>query len=293
MAIAPARTAPASFVVRLKTATQLAILALIISIVSLYARGIIGPQQGVSLCNRNQGEVQSKDWNLVHFYRGPSILGTPNDWYSQCGQDKTIADIFEGKTNGYFVDLAANQAMDISNSIALEVTYNWTGLCIEANEKYIKELVHRKCKVVWAVAWNQSNIVVNFAKKDTAGGVIHQDTDIPEANGSPVESVLTTTLEDIFLQLKAPKIIDYFSFDVEGAEQIILENFPFDKYTFLATTIERPSDQLVKILERNGYVYLTDHGNFGDKLFIHKTIPNFDKILSNYLPKREYLKNNC
>ena len=41
------------------------------------------------------------------------------------------------------------------------------------------------------------------------------------------------SLQEILKKAKAPKIIDYLSLDVEGAELEVLKNFPFKKYKFL------------------------------------------------------------
>ena len=54
------------------------------------------------------------------------------------------------KENGYFIDLAANHYVKLSNTYRLEQSYGWKGLCIEPNAAlYLKELVHfRSCEVL-------------------------------------------------------------------------------------------------------------------------------------------------
>ena len=87
------------------------------------------------------------------------------------------------------------------------------------------------------------------------------------------------TLESVLDKNQAPKIIDYLSLDVEGAETEVLINFPFEKYTFLAMSIERPSPELNKLLFKNGYVFVK---NFKvDTFYIHKSIENFKQIKKN------------
>ena len=44
--------------------------------------------------------------------------------------------------------------------------------------------------------------------------------------------------------IQVPKLIDYMSLDVEGAEYEILKNFPFDKFKFKSMSIERPNKNL-------------------------------------------------
>lgn len=75
-------------------------------------------------------------WKTLSVYVGTTTYGPQQQqqaWCSQAGQDETIADIFGHKRGGYFVDLAANDAAHLSNTLALEERYAWTGLCIEAN----------------------------------------------------------------------------------------------------------------------------------------------------------------
>ena len=48
----------------------------------------------------------------------------------------TISSLFNYENQGgYFVDLAANQALTLFNTFILEQRYHWTGPCIEANPK--------------------------------------------------------------------------------------------------------------------------------------------------------------
>ena len=93
----------------------------------------------------------------------------------------------------------------------------------------------------------------------------------------------TKTLEYILNKHNAPKVIDYLSLDVEGSETRILSNFPFNKYKFLAITIERPTVELEKILFQNDYVFVKHYQM--DSFYVHKTISNFDSIKKeNYQP---------
>jgi hypothetical protein len=64
------------------------------------------------------------------------------------------------------------------------------------------------------------------------------------------------TLDQLLTKHSAPPIIDYFSFDVEGAEFDILENFPFDKWRFNCISVETPSAELDRLLLDNNYMLL-------------------------------------
>ncbi|MDP1729378.1 MAG: FkbM family methyltransferase, partial [archaeon] len=112
----------------------------------------------------------------------------------------------------------------------------------------------------------KQEIKFNIQKDPQLSGIIGNDTD--NKIGETFILRKTKTLFEILEKYKAPKIIDYFSFDVEGAETRIFKNFPFDKFIFLLINIERPSKLLTDILKRNGYICIG--GNPCDRYFIYK-----------------------
>jgi hypothetical protein len=73
-------------------------------------------------------------------------------------------------------------------------------------------------------------------------------------------------------------VINYLSLDVEGDE------WDFDCYRYLIMSIERPTHQLQMHLFRHGYVFLYMIVQFGDCIFIHTTLPNFDNLMKTYQP---------
>ena len=82
----------------------------------------------------------------------------------------------------------------------------------------------------------------------------------------------TVTLTDILDHARAPATIDYLSLDIEGAEYDAMSTFAFDRYTFSLMTIERPNEQLRALLRTKDYVYLKDHGTFGDQMWAHRSV---------------------
>jgi hypothetical protein len=72
-------------------------------------------------------------------------------WYSQARQDELVIALLRNKTDGYFIDLAANDATELSNTYALEKYHGWNGICIEPNPTYWHNLTYRKCMTIGAV----------------------------------------------------------------------------------------------------------------------------------------------
>lgn len=207
----------------------------------------------------------------------------------QKGQDKWVIDtIFNYKTGGYFVDLAATDGVTINNTLLLERKLNWDGICIEPNPKYYDKLKkNRNCNVTDVVVDKANDIEIKFRiDNGELGGIVDIDTDNNEKyrgnqlKNATILNLKTKTLEYVLDKFNAPKVIDYLSLDVEGAEERILRNFPFNKYTFLAMTIERPTPELEKVLFDNGYVFVMVSKKLPfDTFYVHETIPNFDQIV--------------
>lgn len=198
-------------------------------------------------------------------------------YYSQCGQDKwIIEEVFDYKKNGFFLDLGGADGIDISNTYILEKKYGWKGICIECEDSLFEKLKsNRNCTCVHACIDDYSKKTIKFTKnRGLIGGIIDQDTDNKGfINTNEFDKKETFALAEILDKYNAPKVIDYFSLDVEGAEHRIFRDFPFDKYKFLAMSIERPNEDLVKTLRKNGYIKVG--ANEFDKLFIHETFNQY------------------
>jgi len=65
------------------------------------------------------------------------------------------------------------------------------------------------------------------------------------------------------------------------------DTFPWEAYTFLVATIERPKPELKALLEANGYKYLCDHGGFRVELWVHETLPNLCEIVDKYAGRKQ------
>jgi len=213
------------------------------------------------------------------------------NFIGQKGQDEWIIDtILKYQKNGYFVDLAATDGIKINNTLLLEQELGWNGICIEPNPNYYKLLKqNRKCHLTDIVIDKDNDSTIDFRiDNGELGGIVDKDTDNnhkirgKQLKKAKILKLKTKTLDFILDHFKAPKIIDYLSLDVEGAEERILSNFPFNRYTFLTMTIERPTPKLEKVLFDNGYVFVRKSGvkrNGHDTFYVHKSIPNFDDII--------------
>lgn len=206
----------------------------------------------------------------------PSDYFNSVQWFAQARQDEIVSALLRRKRNGYFIDLAANDAVKISNTYALETIYDWNGLCIEPNPMYWAGLSYRKCHVVGAVigASNMQEIQFKYPNRSgPKGGIVGKEFDNKQASKFGEDRPrYTVTLRDVFERFGTPKLIDYLSLDVEGAEEFIMQSFPFGEYRFTILTVERPSDTLKTLLESNGYMFLKLlKRNSGETIWVHRS----------------------
>ena len=148
-----------------------------------------------------------------------------NAWFtSQLGQDEFILLLNDYKTDGFFVDLASNDYSYLSNTLGIEKYYKWKGICIEPVYLYHEGLLKmRKCTVVTNPVYSKNNHLVKFHLGDWASGIIGEDMDNKKEEKGIDMTLQTVTLVEILNYLEAPKVMDYLSLDVEGAETHVMQ----------------------------------------------------------------------
>ena len=218
-------------------------------------------------------------WKAIHVFYGQKITdGIPhNTSQTQANQDKIVVDLLHGKMQGYFLDLAANDALDMSNTYALERQYQWKGLCIEANPRFWRNLTFvRDCQVVGAAVGQTRMEQVSFEMAQwggVGGGIVGSNFDNKRPTGSNTAvSLYTVPLQEILDLHHVPHDIDYLSLDVEGAEDYIMESFPFDRYSVKIMTVERPKPNFHNILKAHGYACVGRISDFGETLWIREAV---------------------
>lgn len=198
-------------------------------------------------------------------------LGHPGELHSQVGQDWLVQSILQCPSHGFFLELASAYPEHFSNSLMLERDFNWKGLCVDANSQYANQYAMRKCQYVVAAVGSPTDKEVEFevgaSQGAMFGGIVGPGMDNKvERHARKMKLV---ALADLLRHFKAPHVIDYFSLDVEGAESLVMQGFPWSEFKFKVMTIERPKPDLEAALARNGYERLRKNSNFGDYTWIN------------------------
>lgn len=198
-----------------------------------------------------------------------------------------IRDVFNFLRKGFFLDVGAADGVNLSNSYALEEYYEWSGICVEGDSQTHEVLKrNRRATCVNACIDSTSRDAIFTTEKGLYGGIVDADTDnksLVQAGAQGV-AVRTQKLEDVLKANNAPKVINYLSLDIEGAEERALREFPFSDWTFLCATIERPTPVLREVLSRNGYFLVAEQPGL-DCFYVHESMA--DKYLRRALDRSE------
>ena len=120
-------------------------------------------------------------------------------------QDMLVLDIFNNKSHGYFVDLAANDWSHLSNSFVIEYYKHWEGVCIEPNPEYLLGLLsNRKCHIFTNPVSSANNDIIKFNINGVFGGIIGNDYD--NKVGKNTVDMYTVTLTSILDLVHAPNV---------------------------------------------------------------------------------------
>jgi hypothetical protein len=238
---------------------------------SLELLNYAAPSAGCEKTTSPQKVENNQGWKSIDVFYG-STQGTEikKEWYSQTKQDQVVIGLLRNKREGFFIDLAANDARKLSNTYALERRFGWEGLCIEPNPEYWFDLSRfRTCKVVAAIVGQDRMEEIKFNYRGVYGGINREGFDNGEKYETESIPAFTVPLQEVLERTDTPHVIDYLSLDVEGAETYIMKNFPLSSYRIKIMTVERPDKELQLHLMANGFKLMGEISHFGETLWIH------------------------
>ena len=218
-----------------------------------------------------RGAIRQKIWNCEKFFFW-------NEKYtSQAGQDKIIKKkFFDGKKNGFFIEIGAYDGIIGSNCYHFERFLNWDGIAIEpSNVQFEKLKRNRKCKVL-------NNAISDEVKEVEFIEVTEGLTQMSGINDSSFKkniniisnnqpsktksiSLKTITFDEI---VPKNRDIDYLSIDIEGGEMNLLKSIDFKINNIKVVSVENniPKEQNFKnFFEKINFKYLDRIGQ--DEIF--------------------------
>jgi FkbM family methyltransferase len=191
-------------------------------------------------------------------------------------------------SNGFFIELGAHDGITQSNTYYYEKNKNWKGVLIEPVPKLFEICKQNRSKK--NSFFNNACVGFNFQKEDveliysnlkttsvdlTSKEFRNKHLSSPELNYFEKQNnfmIKAKTLNSILLEVNAPKMIDFLSLDVEGAEFEVLNGIDFDTFSFKYLIVESYEfDRLNKFLINKNYKYINKF-NFNDYLFKYKIL---------------------
>lgn len=210
----------------------------------------------------------------------PNLLTCVTTSPSQMGQD-ALALMMSGRSDTpFFVEAGACDGIYCSNTLLLEKEYGWTGILCEPARVWHQDLhKNRQCVIDGRALWSTSGEQLQFRQTElpnlsTLDGFVDRDLHAQSRQAGEVYDVESISLRDLLSVHNAPSYIDFLSLDTEGTELAILENFPFDEYSFGFIACEHNNTDnyahIVCLLENNGYILLSEFRaiSLGDAWFV-------------------------
>ena len=165
------------------------------------------------------------DYNNLK-YKFSGVENIENN-YSQSMQDMFVLTMLDGKKNGVYVELGADQPRVISNTYLLETQYDWSGVSFELEPdkvSFFNTMRRNKCICADATDYDY---------------------------------------KFLFDERNYPKQIDYLQLDIDPAHQTLnaLKKLPLDDYRYSVITYETDvycqgadiQDEQIAILKSHGY----------------------------------------
>ena len=249
--------------------------------------------------------VQSSEYSLSapssKEYNISGLIG-----FGQHGQAKFLdMVVFQGRVrDGFFVEAGADDFVQDSNTLYLEVARGWTGLLVEPNPIIFPKGLTTQRKV-----WSTPNCLAtqprpHFTSFSTSspvkGGMAGMVADFAE------NSFVTQCLPLYTLLLavgERGRTVNYLSLDIEGVEFQVLKTIPWEKVDIEVLTVEMNhagelteggESDIRNFLAQKGYVYFHTVGL--DDVFIRKDLyegkyqPDMQKLEEFYRVTRSNCK---
>jgi FkbM family methyltransferase len=202
--------------------------------------------------------------------------------------DNKLDILFNKKTEGFFIELGANNGLLQSNTAFFEKNRNWKGILIEpCVDNYNKCKINRPNSICYNCAcvsneYKNSTIEGDFLiENDSNESLMFSVNSIRRNNKKKLISISAITLEKILDNELINRDIDLLSLDVEGYEYEVLQGLNLNRYKPIYLLIEIYNNQYEKIinyLKQFNYNLLS---NFSD--YNKSNNPNWDGTHNDYL----------
>lgn len=201
-------------------------------------------------------------------------------YISHIGQDRWVAETLNHKRCGFFLDFGGFDGLMHSNTFYLEKFLNWKGILVEPNPlPYSSACAVRSCITINAALWSNSRESLKFTDSHGLSSIVEfqnndSNSELRKRISKGIFEIDTINPNELLKRFSVPKLIDYMSLDIEGAELTVLKALDLNFYKIALMSIEHNHEKekqmaIRKYLEQYDYEVI-EHRN--DDLFFNINI---------------------
>lgn len=177
-------------------------------------------------------------------------------------------DYLIGKTNGFFIELGANDGLTQSNTAYFEFSRDWRGVLVEPSKNVYEQCVSNRPK---SVCFNCACVSDTYTESEILGdfsGSLMSSVDGSRLHSNELIRVQSATLESLLdkaIPAQTHQTIDFMSLDVEGYELPILKGLNLKKYSpvyLLIEVYDKDYDTILDFMHEHGYTMLVNFSNY-------------------------------
>jgi FkbM family methyltransferase len=183
------------------------------------------------------------------------------------------------KREGYFIEFGVADGVFLSNTYFLEKEMGWSGIIAEANPAFTQSIrKNRSCYVSEKCVFSRSGEQIGFLPTQCAefsriASIVPDDGHERRGARRASEIVVPSiSLNDLLIEAKAPRDIDYMSVDTEGSELEILAAFDFDRWNIRLISVEHnrtaAREKIFSLLASHGYTRKWPELSFFDDWYV-------------------------
>lgn len=182
------------------------------------------------------------DIKYSHLYGSGAPRPQPSDF---------AVHFFNGKKDGFFLDIGANDGVTWSNSLTFELNYNWNGICVEPHPTpYLKLIKERKCECLNCAVSDKNgefDFVFIEGGAEMLSGLLDKfdprhlnriDSEIKNNNDKKIVNKIECKTITQILNDVGVKKVDYLSIDTEGSEIEIINGIDFNRIDISLISME-------------------------------------------------------
>lgn len=175
---------------------------------------------------------------------------------SATDEDKLVIDYFKSKKNGYLLDISAADGVTGSNSFRLINEFDWSGLLVEPcpTHRINLDTLYADIDDVDVYYGAISGEKTELTFYELPANAVGMSYTAERSHGAPencpvpiVDSynVPAININTLLEKYNSPTEIDFFSLDIEGAEQEVVDYIDMSKYNIKMWCIELDPSSII------------------------------------------------